>query len=163
MMMLVLLFSGSVPAQEPLEFENQRQADRFNALTSELRCLVCQNQTLADSDAALAQDLRREVYEMIQEGKSDQEIKTFLVERYGEFVLYRPPLDENTLLLWFMPLLLLVAGGAVLFFLIKRQQSARAGIEHAGGRDAGERDAGEQDAGEQDAGEQDAGEQGAGR
>jgi cytochrome c-type biogenesis protein CcmH len=142
MMMFGLLFSDSVHAQDPLEFDNQQQADRFNALTSELRCLVCQNQTLADSDAALAQDLRREVYDMIQEGKSDQEIKTFLVERYGDFVLYRPPLDENTLLLWFMPLLLLVAGGAVLFFLIKRQQSARAGIENAGEQGAGEEGAG---------------------
>jgi cytochrome c-type biogenesis protein CcmH len=142
MMMFVLLFSDSGHAQDPLEFDNPQQADRFNALTSELRCLVCQNQTLADSDAALAQDLRREVYDMIQEGKSDQEIKTFLVERYGDFVLYRPPLGENTLLLWFMPLLLLVAGGAVLFFLIKRQQSARAGIENAGEQDAGEEGAG---------------------
>ena len=115
--------STGLLAQEPLEFESAEEADRFNALTAELRCLVCQNQTLADSDAQLAQDLRQEVYNLMASGKTNEEIKSFLVERYGEFVLYRPTLETNTMLLWFMPILLLIIGGAVLFFVIRRQQS----------------------------------------
>ena len=99
--LFVLLLTFSVYAQqEPLVFENQQQQDRFDQLTRELRCLVCQNQNLADSDAPLAHDLRREVYEMVQSGQNNEDIKTFLVERYGDFVLYRPPVQNNTYLLW---------------------------------------------------------------
>jgi cytochrome c-type biogenesis protein CcmH len=82
-----------------------------------LRCLVCQNQTLADSNAPLAEDLRREVRELAQSGKSDAEIKQYLVARYGDFVLYRPPIQRNTWLLWIGPFVLLI-GGALLWFAI---------------------------------------------
>ena len=74
---------------------------RMKALSEELRCLVCQNQTLADSNAELAVDLRREVEKMVAAGRSDDEIKTYLVERYGDFVLYKPPMQANTIALWF--------------------------------------------------------------
>lgn len=86
---------------------------RLNALSAELRCLVCQNQSLADSHADLAQDLRDEVYRMLNDGKTDDEIVGFLVERYGDFVLYRPPVAGITYLLWFGPLLLLAGAGVV--------------------------------------------------
>ncbi len=91
----------------------QAERERFHALAEELRCLVCQNQTLADSDAALAADLRREVEELMLGGRSDDEIKAYLVQRYGDFVLYRPPLQRNTWLLWLGPFALLVVGGFV--------------------------------------------------
>jgi len=87
---------------------------RVMALAEELRCLVCQNQTLAESNAPLAEDLRNQLRERMREGKSDKEVVDFLVERYGDFVLYRPPLKGTTVLLWFGPLLLLAIGFAVL-------------------------------------------------
>ena len=80
------------------------------ALAEELRCLVCQNQTLADSHADLAVDLRQEIRELMQKGQSDEEVKRYLVARYGDFVLYRPPLKSSTWLLWFGPAVLLVGG-----------------------------------------------------
>ena len=95
-------------ADIPLEFADPQQQRRYRTLLEELRCLVCQNQTLADSHAELAQDLRSQIYDMVDEGQSNQIIIDYLVERYGNFVLYRPPLNPNTLLLWFGPFLLLV-------------------------------------------------------
>ena len=117
----VSVLAQSSPVQEPMVFDTQEQEDRFNQLTQELRCLVCQNQNLADSDALLAHDLRAEVHEMLLAGKSDDEIKQFMVERYGDFVLYRPPLQENTYLLWLAPLALLLIGGMVLRVNIKKR------------------------------------------
>jgi len=108
-------------AQEPLVFEDAAQEERYNQLTLELRCLVCQNQNLADSDAPLAQDLRKEIHEMMVGGQSDEQIKTFLVDRYGDFVLYRPPMQGNTLALWVMPILLLVGGAVVVFFTVRNR------------------------------------------
>ena len=112
-LMMMLVFSLAVFAQEPMVFESQQQQDRFDKLTQELRCLVCQNQNLADSDAPLAHDLRREVHEMLQSGQSNEQIKQFLVARYGDFVLYRPPVQQNTWLLWLAPLILLLGGALV--------------------------------------------------
>jgi len=125
-LILTLVFSVSVlaqssPVQEPLKFENAQQEERFNHLTRELRCLVCQNQNLADSDAQLAHDLRSEVHEMLLAGKSDEEIKQFMVDRYGDFVLYRPPVQENTFLLWLAPALLLLGGAVVLLVIIRKR------------------------------------------
>jgi cytochrome c-type biogenesis protein CcmH len=100
--------------QEPLVFASQEQQDRFDKLTKELRCLVCQNQNLADSDALLAHDLRAEVHELLLSGRTDDQIKQFLVDRYGDFVLYRPPLQQNTYLLWIAPLILLLIGAWIL-------------------------------------------------
>lgn len=104
-------------------FENQQQQDRFDQLTQELRCLVCQNQNLADSDAPLAHDLRREVHKMLLGGQSDEQIKQFLVERYGDFVLYRPPVQQNTYVLWLAPLVLFLVGGLVLRSNIKKRSA----------------------------------------
>ena len=121
--LLLLVFAVSVPvlAQEPLVFDNQHQQDQFDRLTKELRCLVCQNQNLADSDAQLAHDLRREVHDLILTGRNDEEVKQFLVDRYGDFVLYRPPVQKNTYLLWLAPLALLLIGGVVLRSSIKKR------------------------------------------
>jgi len=92
---------------------------RLQALEKELRCLVCQNQTLADSSAGLAEDLRREVRTLARSGKTDAEIKDFLVARYGDFVLYKPPVKATTWVLWFGPFALL-AGGAIVWWVILR-------------------------------------------
>jgi cytochrome c-type biogenesis protein CcmH len=87
----------------------------MKTLTEQLRCLVCQNETLADSRADLAEDLRKQIREQIKAGKSDQEIIGFLTERYGDFVLYKPPVKKTTYLLWFGPFVLLVAGTGFLY------------------------------------------------
>jgi cytochrome c-type biogenesis protein CcmH len=105
-----------------LQFSDPVRQERFKHLLHELRCLVCQNQSLADSDASLAHDLRREVYTMINDGSSDQEIIQFLVARYGDFVLYRPPVTTTTYLLWFGPFLLLVLGLFTLFYFVRRRK-----------------------------------------
>jgi cytochrome c-type biogenesis protein CcmH len=94
---------------------------RMTRITSELRCLVCQNQTIADSTADLAADLRRETRELLKQGKSDQEIVDYMTARYGDFVLYRPPLRATTVLLWFGPALMLVTGAAVLVLVLRRR------------------------------------------
>ena len=104
----------------PMSAEAER---RLKVLSEELRCLVCQNQTLADSNADLAVDLRNQVNELIASGRSDEQIKSFLVERYGDFVLYRPPVQNNTLLLWFGPFVLLL-GGVLIWWLVQRRSGA---------------------------------------
>ncbi len=119
-----LLLAFQAIAQEPPAFDTPEQEERYNNLTTELRCAVCQNQNLADSDAPLAQDLRQEIYDMMQAGQSDDQIKTFMVERYGDFVLYRPPLQGNTLALWIIPGVLL-AGGALVVFLTVRNRNRK--------------------------------------
>lgn len=101
---------------------------RLKHLAVELRCLVCQNQTLADSNAPLAEDLRREVREMIAKNMSDQEITDFLVQRYGDFVLYRPPVKATTTLLWIGPFLLLAGGAVALGLVLKRRRQAVADV-----------------------------------
>ena len=116
---ILLLASLPLAAQEPLGFDDPAQEARYKALTEELRCTVCQNQNLADSDAPLAQDLRREIHKMMTAGRSDAEIKTFLVERYGDFVLYRPPMQGNTLALWAIPGVLLFGGAVVVLFVVR--------------------------------------------
>jgi cytochrome c-type biogenesis protein CcmH len=94
-------------------------------LAEQLRCLVCQNQSIADSNAELAVDLRRQINEQIAQGRSDGEIVDFMVQRYGEFVLYRPPFNAVTLLLWFGPVLLFAAGLAVLLYNVRRRRAQR--------------------------------------
>jgi cytochrome c-type biogenesis protein CcmH len=101
---------------------------RVMAISEELRCLVCQNQTIADSHAELATDLKNQVREMLKKGMSDKEIKAYMVERYGDFVLYRPPVKASTWVLWVGPFLLLVGGLAVLIYKL-RQRSQRLGRE----------------------------------
>ena len=99
---------------------------RMVALAENLRCLVCQNESLASSHSELAEDLRREVRELIQKGLSDQEIKDYLVARYGDFVLYEPPLKNSTLVLWLGPFALLLAGFGVLFLQLKNRRKLMA-------------------------------------
>ncbi len=93
----------------------------YDHLTNEVRCLVCQNQTIADSTAPLAIDLRREIRQMLEAGRSEEEIKTFLLDRYGDFVLYRPRWQANTALLWLAPVLLLLIGAGGLWRIIRRR------------------------------------------
>lgn len=121
----LLMFAGAAFATsgaiEPLPFKDHAQEVRFQNLTKQLRCMVCQNENLADSNADLARDLRLEVFQLMQQGKSDDQIKQYLVDRYSDFVLYDPPLKPGTLLLWFGPLAILLAGGAVVAMAIRRR------------------------------------------
>jgi cytochrome c-type biogenesis protein CcmH len=117
----VMALAQQAPVQEPMVFATYEQEQRFKKLTEELRCLVCQNQNLADSDALLAHDLKSEVHEMLLAGRTDDQIKQFMVERYGDFVLYRPPVQKNTYVLWLGPLLLLLGGAWILHINIKKR------------------------------------------
>ncbi|MFO1352075.1 MAG: cytochrome c-type biogenesis protein [Gammaproteobacteria bacterium] len=122
---LALLCGAACAAVEPpLEFADPLQAQRYDHLIQELRCLVCQNQSLADSNAELAGDLRREVQRMIASGQDDRQIAEFLVSRYGDFVLYRPPFKALTLLLWLGPAVLLLAGGWAALRIVRRRSRA---------------------------------------
>jgi cytochrome c-type biogenesis protein CcmH len=126
---LIGSFSFSAFAQLPtplLPLPPPELALRLKKLESELRCLVCQNQTLAESPAGLAGDLRREVRTLIESGKSDEEIKSFLQVRYGDYVLYRPPVNKKTWLLWFGPFAMLVAGGFIFWWVGRRRRLAAA-------------------------------------
>lgn len=123
-MLLLLLLVLPVWAIDPLPFRDEAEQARFRALTKQLRCVMCQNESLADSSAMIAQDLRREVLNLMHEGMSDDEIKAFLAERYTDFVLYRPPFDRSTWLLWFGPGLLLLAGGITVGVVIARRKRA---------------------------------------
>jgi len=109
-------------ADVPFEFSTPEQEQRYKDLAEELRCLVCQNQSLADSHAELAQDLRNEVYRMIVQGHSDQEIVDFLVTRYGDYVLFRPPLKTGTVLLWAGPFLMLIGGILIVVRFIQKNR-----------------------------------------
>ncbi len=106
---------------DPVEFENQEQQLRYQNIIKELRCLVCQNQNLADSNAGLAKDLRRKTFEMVSQGRQYDEIIQYMVERYGEFVLYRPRITAATWLLWFAPFIFLA--GIIVLAMIKIRKS----------------------------------------
>lgn len=130
LLLIALLLPALASAQAiknpaPLQFTDQAEADRFHALTAELRCVKCQNQSLADSNASIAQDLRHEVLALMRQDKSDAQVKEYLVDRYGEFVLYRPQMDPKTWLLWFGPALILLAGGLVVLNVVRRQSRVR--------------------------------------
>ena len=124
--MLLLLGLWCAPtllAKEAQSNEDPQIAARMRNLTEQLRCLVCQNETLADSRADLAEDLRKQIREQMKAGKSDQEIIAFLTDRYGDFVLYKPPVRTTTYLLWFGPFLFLAGGTVVLYrYLSRRRQ-----------------------------------------
>ena len=134
LLLLFMLLGSSVvwAGVEVHKFENPEQEQQYNRLIAELRCLVCQNQNLADSNAELAQDLRQEVYDMIQNGATDQEIINFMVVRYGDFVLYRPPFKATTAFLWIGPFIILIAGLLILLVVIrKRRQTTTVELDAA--------------------------------
>jgi cytochrome c-type biogenesis protein CcmH len=121
---LLLLFISvtSHAAIETYRFDDASQEESYKKLVAELRCLVCQNQSLSDSNAELAHDMRRKTYELIIAGKTDSEIVDFMVARYGDFVMYNPPVKSTTLLLWFGPLLFLLLAATVVFVFVRKQK-----------------------------------------
>ena len=125
LMLFCVTLSFSVQAIEIRQFDDPAKQQAYENLVQELRCLVCQNQSLADSDADLAKDLRTEVYNIIQSGKSEQDAVKFLVDRYGDFVLYNPPLKSTTSLLWLGPFGLLLVGLVCLGLLAKNRNAGR--------------------------------------
>ncbi len=119
---LLMLSLNSHAGVEYKKFDTPEQEAVYKILIDELRCLVCQNQTIADSNAELAQDLRRQVYEMLQQGKSKDEIATFMTERYGDFVLYNPPFKAKTGLLWLGPIAFLLIGLVALVLFSRKNK-----------------------------------------
>jgi cytochrome c-type biogenesis protein CcmH len=120
----ILILSGLACAiSESRKFDNPEQQKVYENLTSELRCLVCQNQTIGDSNAELAADLRRQVYEMLQQGKSKQDIIQYMTDRYGDFVLYNPPFKAKTGLLWLGPVVFLFVGLVAVFLFARRKKT----------------------------------------
>ena len=120
----LLVMSCSSYAVDFRQLSDPNQQETYETLTKELRCLVCQNQTIADSNAELAGDLRRQVYEMLQQGKSREEIIQFMTDRYGDFVLYKPAFKGKTSVLWIAPVVFLLLGLITVFFFIRRKKSA---------------------------------------
>lgn len=120
---LITVLSSVQANDEPLQFSDPAQAQRYSELTAELRCLVCQNQSLADSNAPLAQDLRQEVYRMVIAGTNNEDIVKYLVARYGDFVLYRPPFKSTTWLLWLSPVIFLIIGICIALTLLRKQKA----------------------------------------
>ena len=110
---------------ETHDFATPQMEKDYNVLVAELRCLVCQNQNLADSNAELAQDMRLKVYKMLSEGHSKQEIVDYMVTRYGDFVMYRPPVKSSTFLLWFGPLIFFVIAAVIVVSYMRRSQSSK--------------------------------------
>lgn len=120
-----LLLSGVAQAAiDTYEFADAAKRERFAELTKELRCPKCQNQDIADSNAPIAADLRREIHRMLQEGQSNEQIVDYLVARYGDFVLYKPPVNGRTLILWYGPAGLLVTGLLVMVLIVRRRRAA---------------------------------------
>jgi cytochrome c-type biogenesis protein CcmH len=122
--MAVLLTPVFAAPVATYEFASEEQEALFNKLSNELRCLVCQNQSISDSNADLAKDLRDEIYGMLQQGKTEEEIIDFMVARYGDFVLYNPPMKPMTWLLWFGPAFALLAGFIFVVRIINKQKKS---------------------------------------
>lgn len=121
--LLILFLFSDVGAKEATPMADDPELEKkVNEVSAELRCLVCQNQTISDSHAALAVDLKNQVREMLADGKTKAEVVSYMTERYGDFVLYRPPMKPTTLLLWFGPFLLLTGGGIILFISLKNRR-----------------------------------------
>lgn len=127
----VLLISvSSFAAIEVHEFDNEVDRKRYQTFIDEMRCPKCQNQNLAGTNSPIAEDLRRELDLMIKEGKSDKEIVDFMVERYGEFILYRPRLSPATMFLWGAPIFLLIAGVIMLLLIVRKRRRIEPGLEN---------------------------------
>lgn len=128
----LLLLSLSAPlfaAIDEYTFDSEEQTERFRALTAEVRCPKCLNSNIAGSDAPIAADLRAEIYRQMQQGRSNDEIIAYLKERYGDFILYRPPVSTGTAVLWFGPLALLLAGFVVLRRMLHAARNANAEVQ----------------------------------
>jgi cytochrome c-type biogenesis protein CcmH len=119
--LLLLTLPTLAQAIQPLPFRDRAEEIRFQTLSAELRCPMCQNETLADSNAPIAHDLRRQIFDMMQAGKTDAQIKAYLVDRYSDFVLYQPPVSPKTWLLWFGPLVVLALGGMLVAVQVRRR------------------------------------------
>ncbi len=129
-LVFLLLFSGSINAAiNVADFDTDEQTQRYQKLIAELRCLVCQNQNLADSNAELAVDLKKIVQQKILAGESNQQILTFMTDRYGDFVLYRPPLKSNTIFLWLGPSAFLIIGLIILVLYVRRSKSSSSAMQ----------------------------------
>lgn len=120
------LTSANASPVDTFEFSDEVTESRFHILSKELRCPKCQNQNLADSNSKIAVDLRKNLYNLLQEGKSDQEIIDFMVYRYGDFVLYRPPLKEQTYILWFGPIVILFSFFLGVVFVLRKRSRLKA-------------------------------------
>ncbi len=120
-LLMLSIIDGLHAKDEPVQFSDPILEKRYHALLEEIRCLVCQNQSLIDSNADLAQDLRDKIHQMLEQGASEQEIIQFLVDRYGDFVRYRPPFRGDTALLWLGPFLFLLIAPGVAVFMVRRQ------------------------------------------
>jgi len=118
-----LIVSGHAHSIEVYNFENEYQRELYQELTQELRCLVCQNQNLADSDADLAKDLKDQVAEFVINNQDKETILAYMVQRYGDFVTYNPPLNTSTVFLWFSPFVVLLIGAGILIYNIRKKQS----------------------------------------
>ncbi|MBA1261676.1 cytochrome c-type biogenesis protein [Stutzerimonas sp. NM35] len=123
-LLALCMIGGAQAAIDAYEFRDETERERYRTLVEELRCPKCQNQNIADSNAPIAMDLRREIFRMLEEGQSNEQIVDYLVARYGDFVRYKPPLNMKTLLLWYGPIGLLVLGFGVLALILMRRRRA---------------------------------------
>ena len=133
----VLLVIVATPAMtwgaiDTYEFESAEQQDRFHALTNELRCPKCQNQNIADSNSEIATDLRGEIHRLLGEGESDEQIVDFMVTRYGDFGLYKPPVNKITYPLWFGPFVLIFLGGLIVLWIARRSKEPESNLGNEG-------------------------------
>ena len=119
----------------PLTFRSAQEEARFHALSSELRCVMCQNQSLADSNALIALQLRHEVLDLMRQGQSDAQIKDYLVQRYGEFVLYNPKFEASTWLLWAGPALVLLLGAGAITAIVRKRKPASGNVANDDGQE----------------------------
>ena len=129
---VILIMSVNCYSVDYRQLADPKQQESYDTLTKELRCLVCQNQTIADSNAELAADLRRQVYEMLEKGKSRDEIVQFMTDRYGDFVLYKPAFKGKTTILWIAPIIFLLMGLITVFFFIRRKKASENLQDQAG-------------------------------
>lgn len=129
---MLLLAMSALAIDTEKAFDDPALQARYEAIIDEVRCLKCQNQTIKDSNAFLASDLRREIRRMLEEGMTDDEIFDFLVERYGEFALYRPRASGKTLVLWLIPGILLLAGGWLLANIVRKRMAMPIGDDDSG-------------------------------
>ncbi|MGK9064936.1 cytochrome c-type biogenesis protein [Stutzerimonas chloritidismutans] len=131
LLLAVAMIGSAHAAIDAYEFKSEAERERYRTLVEELRCPKCQNQNIADSNAPIAMDLRREIYRMLEEGQSNEQIVEYLVDRYGDFVRYKPPVNAKTLVLWYGPVVLLVIGFVVLgLILVRRRRASGSGASH---------------------------------